>query len=99
MANDGTRGLLLIQTHNPDLVISDFEMPEMCGDEMLMRGNVRRSILVSGKFSSPVTESAILALFPQLAGLPPSYCTFMAKPVNFDKLLEAVSKMLANPVE
>ena len=36
-AEDGVRGLALLETYQPDLMLLDIRMPEMNGDEMLMK--------------------------------------------------------------
>lgn len=51
-ADDGAKGLALIETMNPDLVITDIKMPEFSGIEMLddlkRRGHRHQTVILTG---------------------------------------------------
>jgi len=95
-AENGEQGFAIIQAGNVDLVISDLQMPVMNGATMLIAANFPRAILASGKFGWLETDAERVAEFPVLASLI-GRCVFLAKPFNWDMLMDAVNRILADP--
>jgi len=84
-ATNGEEGLSLIKTHNPDLIITDVEMPVMNGIEMIknvraLYGNDKPIIVITGYSDEEH--------FTELATI------YVYKPVNLRKLVETIESVL-----
>ena len=89
-ADNGRRGLDLFKTYTPDIVITDFNMPEMSGAHM--RDEIR-AIKPDTKFIVITGDSGQLALDSAKKGF--KFDRFIAKPVVFEVLFSAVDQCLA----
>ncbi|MCA9916431.1 MAG: response regulator [Anaerolineales bacterium] len=90
LANNGPDGLALFAAHEEtiDLVLLDFKMPGMCGDQVFLklkeiRPNVQ--VIVASGFGKNET----LAHFDNLEQV-----TFLQKPYRFQTLIETVTAVL-----
>jgi YesN/AraC family two-component response regulator len=87
-AISGRKGLELYDTHTPDIVITDINMPDMNGLEMIQ--NIRainpqiKSIVLTGDTGNLLLEA------PIEAGLEVAHC--IMKPIAFDKLFSAIEQ-------
>jgi two-component system, chemotaxis family, chemotaxis protein CheY len=79
-AGDGAQGLLLVATEAPDLVLSDWNMPEVDGLEFLQRlragGNQVRFGFVTSESTDAMRETAAAAGALFLIGKPFTAETF-----------------------
>ncbi|MBK5274936.1 MAG: response regulator [Desulfuromonadales bacterium] len=82
-AANGRLGLDLFKTHTPDIVISDINMPEMCGVQM---SNKIRAIKPDTKFIALTGKDSDEILF--------EFDHIIAKPVVFEDLFAAIEKCL-----
>ena len=90
VAFNGQVGLDLVETTQPELIITDYMMPVMNGVEM-----ARCVRLVPGLGTLPILMTS--AVSEKEIGTGRSLLTaFMRKPVEFDLLLDEVSGLLAN---
>jgi CheY-like chemotaxis protein len=90
-AEDGLAALDIVKDKEPDLIITDIQMPNLDGIEMIKRMRVLfRSkavpIVVMSAFSSGATQEALDAGANQSA----------AKPMHVESLLRLVKQLLAN---
>jgi two-component system alkaline phosphatase synthesis response regulator PhoP len=88
-AVDGLKGLYMAKAEKPDLILTDFSMPEMDGIEMVKHirsepETAKIPILIFTAHSSLTLEEAIEAGANQV----------FYKPVDFDKLINVVREML-----
>ena len=86
IAIDGPEGLDRIKNNGYDVIISDFKMPNMSGDEFFEE--VKR--LSQGLEKKIIFVSAILNEFIESTGN-----RFLAKPFSFQQLIQAVKDALA----
>lgn len=94
-AQNGQEGLAQIKAGKFDLVITDLEMPEMRGDEMLLKaGNFPPAIIASGRFGNLPTDADKVKEFPLLDSLI-RRCAFIGKPFDLMKLWALVNELLA----
>lgn len=82
-ADDGTSGLELIETLNPDMVFLDIEMPNMGGFEMLAQLKEQSFHLI---FTTAYDQYAIKAI--RFAAF-----DYLLKPVDIDELKQAVNRI------
>ena len=82
-AGSGEEGLALIETHQPDIVFLDIEMPSMTGFEMLQHIKSKNFHLI---FTTAYDQYAIKAI---------KYAAFdyLLKPVDIDELKLAISNL------
>ncbi|MGB3692751.1 MAG: response regulator [Spirulinaceae cyanobacterium] len=92
-ASNGEEGLQKVAHFKPDLIISDFVMPQMDGFEMLRR--LRSSDLVDSTIL--IASSASVFDTDKQKSLEAGFNDFLPKPVNQDELLEKLEKHL--PIE
>jgi CheY-like chemotaxis protein len=87
-AKDGQEGVELIEKKQPALVVTDFEMPEMNGEEVVRfikeRGWPIKTIVLSGNLNPEIKERALVA----------GCDIFMEKPFELGELIRAVEKLL-----
>lgn len=85
---DGKEELECIEKSNPDIVITDIEMPQMTGVEVIEKvkeyENVPEFIVITGGASTNIMQ--------QLYKLPVAEICF--KPVDTEKIIEKIQKML-----
>ncbi len=82
-AEDGTTGLQLIESSNPDIVFLDIEMPIMGGFEMLSQLKDQSFHLI---FTTAYDQYAIKAI--RFAAF-----DYLLKPIDIDELKQAVSRI------
>ncbi|MBF9017578.1 MULTISPECIES: response regulator [unclassified Oceanispirochaeta] len=94
-AEDGVRGLELIEEHDPDLAVIDINMPFMSGLEMAEKVQELekkvRLVILSGYDDFEYARSAIRS----------GVCCYLLKPVNKDELLEVLrstKKEISGPI-
>jgi DNA-binding response OmpR family regulator len=84
-------GLLLIDSLPPDLIITDLELPDGDGLDLVRAAreasSISRVIVVSGRSSRGAQEDALAA----------GASAFVAKPVSADALRELVQSLLEHP--
>lgn len=90
-AEDGQQALDKVKDQQPDLIITDIQMPNLDGIEMIKRmRDLFRSkpvpIVVMSAFSSTATQQALEAGADQSA----------AKPVQVESLIRLVKELLSN---
>jgi CheY-like chemotaxis protein len=91
VAPDGPSGLLLLDAHAFDLVVVDFVMPEMQGDEFVRRIRSHKSLAVR---RTPVlglsgSHKDAEALFAKAGAT-----AYVSKPLQDEHLLAAVRRLL-----
>lgn len=63
VGSSGDEGLVLVNRHDPDLVITDLEMPKMTGDQLLIElrktGFKKPVIFLTGKNNSESMQNAV----------------------------------------
>lgn len=84
--NDGFDALLVIERHNPDVVLTDILMPNMNGLDLVSRIRAFRADLPIIVFSGYRD-----ALVKNFAGLPDK---ILAKPMSYDQVINAVNDVL-----
>jgi len=84
--NDGFDALLVIERHNPDVVLTDILMPNMNGLDLVSRIKSFKSDLPIIVFSGYRD-----ALVKNFAGLPDK---ILPKPMSYDQVVEAVNDVL-----
>jgi len=90
-ANDGRRGLQLLESEAPDLVVCDIMMPDTDGLEVMMSiRKMRRSIPVIAVSGGP--QSISMDFLPMAKTL--GACKVLYKPVEIPQLLSAVEEAL-----
>lgn len=94
-AEDGVRGLELIEEYDPDLAVIDINMPFMSGLEMAEKVQELekkvRLVILSGYDDFEYARSAIRS----------GVCCYLLKPVNKDELLEVLrstKKEISGPI-
>ena len=89
-AEDGQKGLALIKTHRPDLVVSDVQMPLMDGFEVLV--NVRNDVDIA---ATPVILLTSLAERSHMRqGMTTGADDYLTKPFEPQELRDAVNAQL-----
>jgi len=88
-AEDGLAGLDIAQSEQPDLVITDIEMPNLDGIEMIKR--LRRDGLLSEVPILVVSASDRRTLKGAIAA---GANQTMRKPARFDPLIETINRLL-----
>lgn len=88
IAEDGYKGLQLINEFNPDIVISDIKMPYMNGIEMLKetKKNSINSIFI---FTTAFNNTEYL-----LDAIDNKADAYLIKPLKFDELLKKIAKVV-----
>lgn len=91
-ASNGRTGLDVFKTHTPDIVITDFNMPEMCGAQMVDKIRAikpdTKIIVITGKSEKPLQQN-----FTQEGVV---FDHFIAKPVVFQELFTAIDQCLGD---
>ena len=90
-AGNGRTGLDVFKTHTPNIVITDFNMPEMCGSHMVDK---IRAIKPETKFIVITGDTGQIAL-EDSANKGFKFDHFIAKPVVFQALFTAIDQCLA----
>jgi len=87
-ASNGKKGLELFTTHLPDIVITDINMPEICGnrlaDKITEINTVTKLIAVTGKSSNPDSEEMSF-----------KFDHYIEKPVNLKELFTVIDQCIA----
>src|SRR6266516_490755 len=91
LAPNGPSALVLLAAHPFDLIIVDFVMPEMCGDEFVRRVRSHRNLAVRrtpvlGLSGSHKDAEALFAMAGATA--------YVSKPLQEERLLAAVRRLL-----
>lgn len=90
-ATNGVTGLDMFNTHTPDIVVTDINMPDMDGVRMIRE---IRSIKPATRFIVLSGDSEKQALWnSDLKGTAINY--YILKPVSFDELFTAIEKCFA----
>lgn len=96
-ASNAQAGLKLIQTNQPDLILTDVIMPTMDGIELIMtlkrRGDTTPVIVMSGGGRSMSTEGNFMTV--SLLGATAT----IAKPFSREQLLQAIEDALPDTVK
>ncbi len=88
-ANDGPSGLLLLERHNPDVVLTDLRMPGMGGLELLAKiKELRPETMVILMTAYGTAESAVEAMKAGAAD-------YVLKPFSMDELRLRVQRLAA----
>ncbi len=91
-AEDGHAALELLQKNPFDMVISDIEMPQLNGLELLYRIRTKypsiKTILISGKYQRTDTINGLSAKGAH---------SFLPKPFSLNRLLSTVQAVLCTP--
>lgn len=90
-AADGLEALAKFTEHTPDLILMDLSMPQMGGEESLMRireSNAGKRVPVVALTAHAMDETKAKCA---LAG----FDAFHSKPIEFDDLLEIISQLLS----
>jgi len=91
LAKNGLEAIALAQTHRPDLILMDIQMPELDGLESIQR--IRQD--------SHIKHIPIVALTALAMGSDRERCLeaganlYLSKPVNFKQLVLSIQKLLA----
>jgi len=91
MAEDGKEAIELIESHNPDLILTDIMMPFVSGLEVI--SHVRNKLAAEAPiivFSSAGQEEMVLKAFNLGAS------DFMGKPFSPNELVLRVKRLLGN---
>lgn len=86
-AANGKEAIELIQKHHPELLFLDIQMPEMSGFELLSQLDAAPEVI----FVTAYDEYAIRAF--EVNAL-----DYLLKPVEEDRLKQAIDKVLADPI-
>ena len=94
-AMQGSLGLELAREHRPDIVLLDLQLPDLQGDEVLIRLKAEpvtrhTPVVVLSADASPGQERRL-----REAGA----AAFLTKPIDLPELLEVVGRWLSAPVE
>jgi len=96
-AANGKQGLELFLTHTPDIVVTDINMPEMCGVQMAETIRAikpdTKLIAISGKTAETGKNGKFSLQSP--AGKTTEFDCFIVKPVLLADLFSAIEKCLA----
>jgi len=89
IAHDGCEALEIIKKYNPDIIISDFNMPCLNGDEVISfaRKHIQKSICI------------LVTAYPDIDNLLTSINdirvdAYFVKPINFEKIISKISSIL-----
>jgi len=83
-ADNGVKGLALFKQYNPDIVITDVNMPAMDGVEL-----VRSIRLINPKATYIVlTAYSNKIVFEKFKDM--GFCAYLLKPIDFNELFEAI---------
>ena len=89
-ASNGRTGLELFKTYSPDIVITDINMPQMDGVQMVQNIQLikpdSKIIVISGKNEKSIMQG--------LVGNGFKFDHFMEKPVIFQKLFDAIEQCI-----
>lgn len=91
-ADNGKQGLELFKKHNPPLIVTDINMPEMDGIAMareIRASNPKTAFLVLTAYG----DEGLKKSFSELG-----YCSFLTKPVDFKKLFVSIEECLSDAV-
>ncbi len=89
-AEDGNTGLSVACEFQPDLILTDLVMPGLDGCEFIRR--LRR--LEQFQDIPAIASSASILMADQIRALEGGFNDFLAKPIEFDKLLHCIEKHL-----
>lgn len=89
-AVNGEEGIRLIKDEQPVLVITDFEMPKMGGEEVVRYIRAKswpiKTLVLSGSLNPEVRDAALAA----------GCDLFMQKPFELPELIETVKRLLSD---
>ena len=91
LGEDGKEGLQLAIDHHPDLVITDFEMPQMNGRELTRELKKRETLADTPVVMLTAADSAVDRTKGEHAGV----SAFLSKPFQPEKLVVIVEKLVA----
>ncbi|MBO6516473.1 MAG: response regulator transcription factor [Bacteroidia bacterium] len=83
VANNGQEGLALIETHQPDFIFLDIQMPVMNGLEMLMKLDKQPFVVFTTAYDQYALES-----FEQ------NSIDYLLKPIQPERLAKTIQKLL-----
>jgi CheY-like chemotaxis protein len=92
LAKDGVEGLDAVKKHDPDLVITDLQMPRMDGFQLLqeirgLKSNVRGSIPV-------IAMTAFATVLERARGMSAGFQGWMQKPFTSETLVATIRAAL-----
>ncbi len=85
IAMDGEEGYHLFKKTQPDLIISDLQMPRM--DGLMLANNIRKTSNVPIIFTTAYSERETL-----LKAIDAGICSYLIKPIDAGELMEALEK-------
>lgn len=90
--NNGKEALSVVSSYNPDLIISDIMMPEMCGDDLChaLKSNIETSHIPIILLTALSDDKNVLS------GLQTGADEYIVKPFKISLLRAKVASMLAN---
>ncbi|WP_182870018.1 response regulator transcription factor [Rhodopirellula sp. JC639] len=91
VAYDGTEGLELIRSQNPDLVLLDVQMPNLDGLSVL------KSLREDPDLVTPPVIMLSASLQDQQTALDAGAHYFLTKPYRSSDLIDAIASVLATP--
>jgi DNA-binding response OmpR family regulator len=91
LGEDGKEGLQLAINHHPDLVITDFEMPQMNGRELTRELREREDLADTPVIMLTAADSVVDRAKGEHAGV----SAFLSKPFQPEKLVVIVEKLVA----
>ncbi len=87
-ADNGNTALKMLEQHYPDAILSDIQMPEMNGMELLQKLTKReKNILV-------IIMTAFATIDRAVDAMKLGASDFITKPVNFDYLIQVIKRVL-----
>ncbi|MCM2374378.1 response regulator [Aporhodopirellula aestuarii] len=95
MASDGKAAIEALDQFHPDAIVTDLEMPNVGGDELIYRVRSLADVKLSDLPILVVSSKADLATLGELQNL--GVNGFIAKPVDTNKLRETVARLFIDP--
>jgi CheY-like chemotaxis protein len=92
LAKDGIEGLNAVKKHDPDLVITDLQMPRMDGFQLLYE--IRRLKSSVGGSIPVIAMTAFATVLERARGMSAGFQGWMQKPFTSEKLVATILAVL-----